>query len=430
MIGRLIGDLVRRTRWLHAIGAAQVALLWMIPAVMPLPGAAVFASFSMVIAFGLGPIIAVYTMNRPEIYLRPVSSRDFWRAIWLYATVAVPVLLMVAKAIPVFLLAPLSRTPLAVNLAGLLRSALYDAVYCGSLLLFLALAWRVSRRDGWRRLWRGLCLAAFFGGVVWAPLFQIYAHPDPLGAAAFPASVVAIAGVATVVSLLLVPPRASRSSSPIESSAGRRRATEQSGFVASLSGFRIVAWTYAWLLAIGLLAMTAWFALFANFLPDRGPDPLSRAVPLAAFHPALFLLRRLRTMPFTPGQLTTLLISGPIISTLAMCGAFLLGEVVTGRSMVEITPPLALLTAGGGAILTALYIRLLSRHGSHGTLGAVVLFIVAGNIAERFGRLATPATVAVAGAVMLLAAVVMQYRSLTRDNRAFRPIQPLDLRRV
>jgi len=423
MIGRLIVDVFRRTWWLHAIGVAQLAALWTLPALMPISGDGILAPLSMVMAFGLGPLIALFSLHRQEVLLRPVSARDLWRATWLYSTLAVPLLLAAAKAAPVMLLAPISRAPLSDTLAALLLSTAYEAVYCGGLLIFLAFALRVSRRDGVPGLWRTACLGAFFSGLALAFVLRDYLATDWRALTPASSAALAIGAFVAVVSLLLAAPSAARPGRSIARRQAGPTAAAPTGLVASLSGFQIAGWTYGGLLCVGVVAMVVWFFLLTKLSPSAArPTPLSLAVPIAAFHPAFFLLRRLRTMPFAPWQLTMLLMAGPVINTAAICGAALIAGLTTGgRGFAEVTPALAVLTVGGGAFVSALQIRLQPGLGPVSLFTVVPLFVISGRIGETIGR-GTTGTVLIVGAALFAVAVVLHHRNITRHNKSFRPM--------
>ena len=238
MIRRLIIDVFRRTWWMHAIGAAQLAVLWVMPAVMSISGNRIVTSLSMLIAFGLGPLLGLFSLHRHEVLLRPVSPRDLWRATWLYSTLAVPLVLALAKAAPVLLLAPISRAPLREKLQALLLSATYDAVYCGSLLIFLALALRVPRRDGAAGLWRRVCVGGFGSGIGLAFVFNNYVAPEWRALTPASSSALAIGAVAAMVSLFLAPPAVAQPRRLPNRQPSRPRTAGTTGLVASLSGFR------------------------------------------------------------------------------------------------------------------------------------------------------------------------------------------------
>lgn len=423
MIGPLITDVFRRTWWLHALGAAQMVLLWMMPAVMSISGDRILISLSMVVAFGLGPLLALFSLHRQEVLVRPVSPRDLWRATWLYSTLAVPLLLALAKAAPVFLFAPISRAPLREKLQAVLLSTTYDAVYCGSLLMFLALALRVPRRDGASVLWRRVCFVGFFSGVGLSFVVREYLVADWRGFTPASSAALAIGSVAAVVSLFLPPPIGARPGRSIDHRPSRQRVEPPTGLVASLSGFQIAAWTYGWLLCAGVAGMVVWFFLLTKLSPSAArPTPLSLAVPIAAFHPAFFLLRRLRTMPFSPWQLTTLLIVAPIINTVAICSAALLAGLASGgQSFAEITPALVALTVGGGAFVSALQVRLQPGLGTLSLFTVVPLFVISGRIGESIGRSA-PSTVFIVGVVLFGIAAALQHHNITQHHKSFRPL--------
>lgn len=124
MVRRLVEDMIRRTPVRRiAFVLAVVALAW---GMFLFDGKASAAmAMSLVVSYGLGPIVMLQRLQTPLLAYLPVSRRDVWRATWLMSTIA-PVTLMTALQLPGTLVNG------AAGWSSLTLSTLLDLIYVGA----------------------------------------------------------------------------------------------------------------------------------------------------------------------------------------------------------------------------------------------------------------------------------------------------------
>ena len=317
----LIRDHLRRTNWwITAPLVAVVAGFWFFPG-EELKIAQMAFTFSMGMAFALGPQARLWVIPRAIWYL-PVARRDVWRAGWLVTTVGITGLLLIAK-LPGLLFSPARE---AIGMSGLMLSTASDVAAAGAGCMLVILATMPTPSRG---LLNALCAAVRATATVLLPsgmLIVLYAPqwfgigpPLHWSALSGPGNAALACGVAIAIATYFHVPE------PIVPT-NRLPKTRRPPLRRPLSGVtglpRLLIHEYAWTLMIAGSFGAGVFAVIyvmsgritlAEMLENDAVGLLAGYIGIVAALVARFtgMLRHLRVLPLGSTWLMALLVAWP-----------------------------------------------------------------------------------------------------------------------
>lgn len=411
---------------------------------------------SLIAVFVVGPMTSLTAVLAREIRFLPTTSRDVWVSAWVLSTVVSSVFVTVCQ-----LAGGLVGLAFGYPLAHVPQSLLFVAVcafaYGGTLLPISPLMGYTSsaaaeRRPKW--LWGAIATLTFLvylGGLVvpWAAWSYLPTSFGDLGVPA--ATVLGLGLVAAVGAFLWTPQRYGGMGRPTEHapvSAGRRTQTgarQVTHMADRLTGLgRLLVPTLVWAFGFAVTgaAGMAWY--FTTFEPSQSLYESFAGSGLlifsaAGFSPkvimgtALFApffaigsniawdgyTRHLRVLPLSAADTTRLLIATTVLLW-AVIWVVLLGihGLVLGLRPETLRPELFVYLSGLSALMEAVS-RNGRKPGRPFSLAVIPVFVLVG-VAEGFtGKLSVDAMFwshATIGALSLLIAAALTYRSITRST--------------
>jgi len=428
----LVVDIVRRaSRWWLVFGFVFTAASWrMWPALDAGPRA---LAVSMGVAFSIGQQILLLYPPRPLWYL-PVSRRDIWRAVWIFATVGATATTTSAKLVS--LLAPWGGARF--GLSSLLLSTVYDFAFsgvgCGVAIVMVQP--QPSRRSA-RAVWplvqaaafllRALGFVAAFNAPLWLPPNVPATRWTDLGARG---AVLLGAALAVTCAAYFYTPRPTLSSRrrlrPLRSGAKR---PARSG---SLTGLPLLLWQESrWTLlmtaavCVLLFAVAVMTRVMSTHASGGGPALLVPFVYTAMFIVTLsarfpMMLRHLRVLPLGNRTVVSLLVVWPVMVGLTIgAGIGLMRYLITGTVPSSGSIALVVALAGLSAFVQAVTLP-------KALAGRLVVFGVAFAVAPLapFMAPASPLTLVLVAGGALAAAVAVNVTMLSRNSMYKPPILP------
>jgi hypothetical protein len=454
VVWRLVVDVVWRSRWIYAMLSPILVSFWLIYVA---GGVGVFSlslpALSLVVTAVLGPMLVPLAVGLRALRHLPTTDRDLWRTTWVAAVIATPAFVLATQMIAVLLVTMFGGRSEA-PIETILLSALYDLAWAGALLPLLRL---------------GTNLGLAFGAVVGftdsiAGLLVCFGLPLLLSEA-LPARLAALTPTVTAVltgcfaiaiaSLAWTPPRRMRSLARVQARRGSDLATGPTRIRLAdrLTGVRRV--TVPSLLTtvavvVGACLVLAVYGVASGsgawwFVPreldlfdpanrgDRGLTyvllvPCTVITTIAIWTP---WARLLKVLPLSVRQINALLLVTPFATWvwLWLIGLALYSLAYGAPTTLRLDLPFGL--AGMAALTQALFLRWSGRFtGIAGTAAMLPQLL-------RLGlRDATSAqvTFGVIGAIALVAAAVINHRTLTRSTSSSlvyrRPQPPFGMRKT
>ena len=408
----------------------------------------VMVALSMTAAFCAGPLMVDHLITR-EVFLLPVSGRQLWRARWWVTTVGAVIVIAIPKT------AAIGRH----GISFFLLSMLCDLAYVGVAPALWPLFNTQPRGPVWFRraairLGMILWLLTLGGGAVVWPFVMRASLPTEWGHLAGPSGLVlGVALVLTVIGYRHTPaPGAPRN---LMRGRGETNPVRPSGLAAARIPERLTGVSYVLMrdaqVSFAYAALVIGTLLVLGVLPDPA-DGLSAHITYAAdsvvpgtgefFGRSLWLmllfsccpggvqwqrvLRHARTLPLSTTQLIALLVAVPLMRWLAVWLVLALLFVLDGRAPRPFAADTLLAFTAIPALMHAVGLGM--NHSRTTTvLGVMFVGLVTVTLSLRFFagieevaaalRLSMTALV---GLVVLAAAVLLHYHTLTRRSATYR----------
>ena len=460
MVRHLVVDAVWRAYRLCLLLLLITAPAWLGIVTGNLP-ASLGVTFSLMLAYTLGPVGSIPLMGLRELRTLPTTSRDLWVSSWILAVVVVPMTLAAVRNLVAIGSARFNGSS-AVSAETLFLLLVYDVVYAGALLPVGPVLGYTSHNASTRRVrwpWVIAALASFSMFLGGFALPYLVAEAIPLTFAQFTPSSIAILVVFVVmtgVSFTWTPKRGGFTPARVSGTAdaGSSRQPYQARLADRLTGMPRVVWPLVAIVplisAASFLALAGYWAIFESdvslrsflqgnavllfdtgFLPrpDGGRMWIILAVSyIATSSPWKALTRPLRILPLTTHQINALLLVTPFVQwALLWLSLIALHVAVIGLFPDALRTDLFVFLGG----ISALGHGLMLRYGHKGGLGVVMILGALMSFAEK--RSGAPAstetgTIMVAvGLVGLALAALVNHRTLTRSTSSSKVYRPDNL---
>ena len=452
MVGRLIVDIIRRSRLMYLLMVPTVGLVWIGAASEGQEFVSLGLTISLVFAFMLGPLISVTMIGRREIRILPVTNRDLWVTTWIVSAISFPLAISAVQILAVMAVAgPMFTGASQVSGETLLLASLYAFAYAGALVPIAPAQGyclnNMSTRQP-RLLWVALSVACFlvFSGGLILPFFMTDDLPLRFDQFSWwSATALVMCFVIAGVSLAWTPQRGGIVTpvQPARKAESTAAATERQRSSDRFTGIPNVALpiaaTVVILSVVTLAGFVAYWAMFESSTPLRSflqnnavllfdtgflpnPDMGDVWVPMAlAFiaisSPWAGFARLLRVLPLTIHQVNALYVATPFAQWALVWLALIATHVaVVGTFPGNVRPDVFVLVGG----VSALGHVLMLRYGHKGTMGMIFLLGGVMPMGKRLSRMPWSLPVEViltgVGVAALIAAAALNHRTLTRST--------------